>query len=1048
MLRHEVQWYQKIPMGGLTMLYPRNQEPTLSEELFRCPGSEYRGTPFWAWNCRLEREELLRQLDILKQMGMGGAHMHVRPGMATPYLSDEHMALIKACVEKCREENMLAWLYDEDRWPSGAAGGLVTKDPKYRQRMLLWTARPYGSVEEQAQNYEMSGGAGRSGQGTLLACYDVILDENGCLQSAERIDTDGAAAGRKWYAYVETPLPNPWFNDQTYVDTLNPEAMRKFIAITYERYLQTVGADFGGVVPAIFTDEPQFTTKGTLSFAQDIRDVVLPWTDDLPETFQSAYGEDLLAALPELFWELPDGKRSVTRYHYHDHVAERFAASFADQCGKWCEDHGLMLTGHMMEEPTLQSQTHSLGDCMRSYRSFQLPGIDMLCGSFEFTTAKQAQSAVRQYGRAGMVSELYGVTGWAFDLRGHKIHGDWQAALGVTVRVPHLSWVSMKGEAKRDYPASISYQSPWWQDYTVVEDHFARVNTALTRGKALVKVGVLHPVESYWLHWGPKDQTMGIRQELDTRFRDLTDWLLTGSIDFDFISESLLPELCPAGGAPLQVGRMAYDTIVVPGCETLRSTTLERLEAFRKAGGRLLFLGDAPTLENAVLSNRGRQLWEQSVRCSFGREAVLQALEQDRILELRNADGRRTDNLLHQLREDAGGLWLFLAHGQDTASRDLAVCQQVRIAVKGLWSVRLYDTSTGAIRPMAHSHENGKTILTAELYDCDSLLLRLDTPGEPVPLPEKPEFTARPLPVAERVTVRLEEPNALLLDKAEFALDDGPYQPAMELLRADNVLRAELGLPDRQGAVTQPWAVKEEVLSHTVRLRFTVDCAVAVQGTRLALEDAELARIKVNGQPVTAKPEGWFVDRAIGTVALPELQPGDNTIEVSIPFGRRTNVEWHYLLGDFGVELQGSHRTVTAPVRRLGFDDIVRQKLPHYTGNLSYELPVTTRGGRLRVTVPHYSGAGIRVSLDGAAAGHILYPPYVLELNAPAGDHVLTLTLLGNRENAFGPIHWQNEVNRWIGPDAWRSEGSQWTESYVLKPLGIRSAPKLEELKR
>ena len=123
-----------------------------------------------------------------------------------------------------------------------------------------------------------------------------------------------------------------------------------------------------------------------------------------------------------------------------------------------------MLTGHMMEEPTLLSQTCALGDAMRSYRAFGLPGIDMLCNRCEFTTAKQCQSAVHQYGRVGMLSELDGVTGWDFDFRGHKLHGDWQAALGVTVRVPHLAWVSMKGNAKRDYPTSISYQSSWHKE--------------------------------------------------------------------------------------------------------------------------------------------------------------------------------------------------------------------------------------------------------------------------------------------------------------------------------------------------------------------------------------------------------------------------------------------------------------------------------------------------------------------------------------------------------------------------------------------------------
>ena len=91
--------------------------------------------------------------------------------------------------------------------------------------------------------------------------------------------------------------------------------------------------------------------------------------------------------------------------------------------------------------------------------------------------------------------EECGVTGWDFDFRGHKFHADWQAALGVTLRVLHLSWVSMKGSAKRDYPASISYQSPWYTEFSYIEDHIARLNTVLTRGKPIVNIGVIHPIE-------------------------------------------------------------------------------------------------------------------------------------------------------------------------------------------------------------------------------------------------------------------------------------------------------------------------------------------------------------------------------------------------------------------------------------------------------------------------------------------------------------------------------------------------------------------------
>ncbi len=83
-------------------------------------------------------------------MGFGGFHMHSRIGMSTPYLKDEFMGLIKFCTQKAEQENMLAYLYDEDRWPSGSAGGYVTKTHKYRQRYLIFSqnSREHFSLDE------------------------------------------------------------------------------------------------------------------------------------------------------------------------------------------------------------------------------------------------------------------------------------------------------------------------------------------------------------------------------------------------------------------------------------------------------------------------------------------------------------------------------------------------------------------------------------------------------------------------------------------------------------------------------------------------------------------------------------------------------------------------------------------------------------------------------------------------------------------------------------------------------------------------------------
>ena len=89
------------------------------------PPTRYRGAPFWSWNDRLQVEELARQVHDMKAHGMGGFFMHSREGLETEYLSEEWMTCIRETVKAAKEAGTYAWLYDEDRWPSGAAGGLV-----------------------------------------------------------------------------------------------------------------------------------------------------------------------------------------------------------------------------------------------------------------------------------------------------------------------------------------------------------------------------------------------------------------------------------------------------------------------------------------------------------------------------------------------------------------------------------------------------------------------------------------------------------------------------------------------------------------------------------------------------------------------------------------------------------------------------------------------------------------------------------------------------------------------------------------------------------
>ncbi len=1034
------------------------------DELFANPTSLYRETPFWAWNCELKTEQLKKQILTFKKMGMGGFHMHARTGLGTPYLSEEFMKRVSECVETAKAEKMLAWLYDEDRWPSGAAGGLVTQDPKYRIRYLIFT--PIKRVEPPDASNDDSG--------KLLACYSIRLDADGALASYKQINENDPVEtdAKKYYAYRIVATSDPWFNDQTYADTLNPKAIKKFVEVTHEAYFKAIGNEFSKTVPAIFTDEPHFSGKDVLNFAKEASYAKFPYTDDLPDTYRATYGEDLFATFPEVVWELPNGKYSVARYHYHDHIAERFSTAFAGTIGAWCEAHNLTLTGHMHLEPTLTSQTLTIGEAMRSYRPFQLPGIDMLCDWMEFTTAKQAASASHQYGRAGMLCELDGVTDWDFNFMGHKGHGDWQAALGVTVRVPHLAWVSMAGEAKRDYPASISYQSPWYEKYRLIADHFARINTVLTRGKPSVRVGVIHPIESFWLIYGPKDSTANRREQAEANFQNLLSWLMHGLIDFDYICESLLPSQCPVqAGKTFTVGEMSYNVVIVPPTITLRSTTLERLEKFQSDGGRVIFAGDVATLCDAVESTRAQELARKCEQVPFTRTALCDALKNVCECEVvKKADGFPLNSLISQMRNDGDTRYLFLVNIERMGNGNNTL-----VRIRGNYQLEYLDTTTGEITPLQATQENGWTILDFCFYPHGHLLLRL-TPAKESrgsklqhpPLGDQlvEELTLKRL--SGTMPITLDDHNVLVLDMPKWRLEgDAQWQEREEILRLDNQVRERLGLRPRGGRIVQPWVYGLDYQKRaTLELSYQIDSLVQVKHALFAMEEPERAFLFLDGIPVKFEDCGWWTDECIRTTVLPTIEPGHHELLVKIAYANSSNLESCFLLGDFGVELRGDATRITAPVRELYWGDATRQGLPFYSGNITYHCKFNlTEAQELDLRIPSrvtntpagmnipnlgrevpfvaYRGVLASASLDGKPMGDLAFAPFQCSLGkVEAGEHELDLTLYGSRVNSFGAMHLSFRIH-YMGPRGWRSTGDMFNYEYQIQPLGVFSAPKL-----
>ncbi len=165
--------------------------------------AKYRPVPFWSWNDKLDPDETERQIREMHRVGIGGYFMHARGGLQTKYMGDEWHENIRRSIDTGKELGMKSWVYDEDGWPSGFGGGIVSgRGPEYQLKYLH------------------------------------IEDENGTSEN-----TICRVGGYHFYYEV-----NPF-----YVDTMDKKVVKLFIDSIYQPYVDKYGKEIEG----FFTDEPQ-----------------------------------------------------------------------------------------------------------------------------------------------------------------------------------------------------------------------------------------------------------------------------------------------------------------------------------------------------------------------------------------------------------------------------------------------------------------------------------------------------------------------------------------------------------------------------------------------------------------------------------------------------------------------------------------------------------------------------------------------------------------------------------------------------------------------
>lgn len=1028
----------------------------LTDELWLDPPSIYRSAPFWSWNDWLDPDRLCRQIEQMHSAGMGGFFMHSRSGLKTPYLSEEWFACVDACVEQARRLGMKAYLYDEDRWPSGTAGGIVTrKNPEASQRLLA--ALRADKVP-----------AGMTG----LGGFAVKLDEAGGIQAYRPMDEDRRLAEGEAFIQFAVGVGEPGRTGAPYLDTINAEAVGEFIRLTHQAYADRFGKDFGGLIPAIFTDEPHYSPGATQI---DALVSALPWTDALPQEFSRRRGYDINEHLVELAFPVAGEAFSSVRHDYYRTLMELYVESYSAQIGQWCRRNGIALTGHYMAEGTLALQTQYIGAAMPHYVHQQWPGIDILTDQIdEIMTVKQCTSVADQLGRERVLSELYGCTGWDWPLEGHKFNASWQYILGVNFRCPHLSLYSLAGGAKRDYPASIFPHSPWWKYYRTVEDYFARLSLMLTLGQPVRDVLVIHPIESAWGLYLPKGQpdmsewfktpaaAQGVLAELDSSFQSLLRGLLDGQYDYDLADESLLEQYGKiTDKALLAVGKMEYRLVVVPPTVTLRASTATLLGEFVSAGGQVLFAGGTPERIDGAICDKFPDLFEQASRCEPA--AVVSAIEDrlDRRVSV-TEKGSRTGYVWTMLRKVKGGQLLFVQSCDRTAGHD------VHLSVIGQEPAVIWDAMTGQRRRIEASSAGERVEFDLHLPPTGSALISMGMSVQ-ADEPAGKHAVVSTVEAQPAWKIELMEPNSFPLDFCRFRVGEGDFSAPVPVLLADEEIRTGFSLPKRENAGPQPWylaatgrADRKPLGSCEMMFKFHVSEPPA--SLHVAIERPEDFEITVNGQSIASEPLGWWVDEAFKTLDIGgAVKAGENELLLRFDYRSDMELEALHLIGPFGVRQTGpkptfDSYTLTAPPTELPAGSWVGRGLDFYGGAVGYRIgvPESVRsaveaGRRVRLTLP-----GIECT---AAAVHVGDETFVLPWQPMSADitdalvaqvsnlcHEVVVEVIGGRKNILGPLH--TPWDGWTGPGHFSPRHEQWTDEYLLNDHGLTAPPAFEILEQ
>jgi hypothetical protein len=564
---------------------------------FKTPPREY-GAIHWAiWGGDLTKERIVSEFDSLVANGVYIVNFGPSQRMNPKYFSPEHLALTKFAVDEAVKRGMKVWIADEGSYPSGFAGGLISKEyPQLAMQGIVADTRISVAPGQTLSISAPEGALGAFYVDTAGAAQIVPIHSGQIKWTPPPPGANGPVRPVELVIvrHVYRSSPTRYINredgttakDALYslIDYLDADATRAFLKTTHEVYKGMFGNEFGKTILGFFGDEPDYTG-------------FIPWTPKLLDQFRQQKGYDLQPYLPLFFAPKMTEQAWRVKADYYDVWSGIFRNTFFGVQAEWCAQNNLDYLVHLNHEELMlnlarpEDLIRNEGDYFRDNRYVEVPGVDNLNqltpgavhtpnGTWDVNNnfPKLASSAAHLFGKPKVWTEEGGGPG----IDG-KFQLDFQLVRGLNamqIRIPVGRPGGGGGNAAEPAPA-MPPQAPMLAWYT------NRAGYLMAIGRPAAQVGLYHPANSMW---------MG-DEEADRSTTKLGWQLYEHQVDWDYFDEQSLSSVATiADGGFKNLSGQVYRAIVVPSTTVITRTGIERFQAFVKAGGKVIFVGKTPKL--------------------------------------------------------------------------------------------------------------------------------------------------------------------------------------------------------------------------------------------------------------------------------------------------------------------------------------------------------------------------------------------------------------------------------------------------------------------